>query len=154
MQPEQQPGSALPQPSSVRWTVFEFHQEYSVGIRTLDQHHQRIFELLNRLYETMLQQQGRPALLSALAELIGYTSRHFAAEELLMQAFGYPETEPHQLEHERLSRVLAEFQHQFADGREHLVEPLLDFMEGWLIRHILAWDRRYSTFFAERGAIP
>lgn len=148
------PDSSLAQPSPLPWPIFEFLPEYSVGVRTLDQHHRCIFALLNRLYATMLQQQGRSALLSILDELIGYARQHFAAEELLMQAFGYPEAEAHRLEHERLSRVLEEFQHQFADGREGLVEPLLAFMEGWLIRHILSCDRRYSAFFVERGALP
>jgi hemerythrin-like metal-binding protein len=132
--------------------LVEWQNEYSVEVGALDEHHRHIFQLLNRLHEAMLLAQGRAVLASLLDELIVCLRQHFAGEELLMQSFGYPESLVHELEHERLVGVLLEFREQFADRREQLVEPLVEFLEGWVIRHILTVDRRYSDFFAERGA--
>jgi len=145
---------SAPQYPGLRGSVFEWHAEYSVGIGVLDEQRRHIFHLLNCIYETLLLQQGRAALAFLLDELIACTRSHFAGEELLMRSFAYPDVLLHELEHERLVRVLLEFREQFAGGREHLVTPLLEFMEGWLIRHIVTTDRRYSAFFAERGAQP
>ena len=157
MQPDSdffQPRSAPRQHPALNGPVFEWHAEYSVGVGVLDEHHRHIFHLLNRIYETLLLQQGRAALAYLLDELIVYTRSHFAGEELLMKCFAYPDGPSHELEHMRLVRALLEFREQFADGHENLVTPLLEFMEGRLIRHIVTTDCRYSAFFAERGAKP
>ena len=166
MQPAVPPNSMQPDPDffqsrsaprqhpALNGPVFEWHAEYSVGVGVLDEHHRHIFHLLNRISETLLLQQGRAALAYLLDELIVYTRSHFAGEELLMNCFAYPDCLPHELEHARLVRALLEFREQFADGHEDLVTPLLEFMEGRLIRHIVTTDRRYSAFFAERGAKP
>ena len=132
----------------------EWQPEYSVGIGILDTQRQRIFELLRESRKAIDQRRQRSVPLSLMNEAIDSTLLHFAAEEVLMQAFGYPEALPHQLEHERLSRVLIEFQQQFVTGQELFALPLLDFLEGWLVRHILESDQRYAGFFAERGAKP
>jgi len=153
--------SALPGP------LFAWQDEYSVGIGVLDEQHRQIFQLLNRLHEAVLlhpgklttnlllpPEQGRAALGSLLDELLAYVRWHFAAEELLMQAFDFPEALAHELEHERQLRVLLAFREQFADDGEQLVTPLLEYMASWFIRHILTTDRHYSAFFAEHGARP
>ena len=133
---------------------FEWRDEYSVEIGVFDEHHRHIFQLLNRLHEAIHLEQGHAALGSLLDELIAHVRWHFAAEELLMQAFAFPEALTHELEHERQLRVLLEFREQFADGREQLVPMLLEYMGSWLIRHILTTDRHYAAFFAARGATP
>ena len=139
---------ALPGP------LFAWQDEYCVGIGAIDEHHRHIFQLLNRLHEVMLLHEGCAALGPLLDELIVYVRWHFAAEELLMQAFAFPEALAHELEHERQLRVMLELREQIADGGEPLITPLLEYMGSWLIRHIVTTDRHYSAFFAERGARP
>jgi hemerythrin len=139
---------ALPDP------LFVWRDVYSVGVGVLDEHHRHIFHLLNRMHEAMLLDQGRVALGFLLDELIHCVRSHFAAEETIMQAFGFPEALAHELDHERQLRVLLEFREQFAEDREQLVTQLVEYMGSWLIRHILTTDRHYSAFFAERGACP
>ena len=134
--------------------LFEWHDEYSVGVGVLDEHHRHIFQLLNRLHEAMLLDQGPAALGFLLDELIVFVRWHFAAEELMMQAFGFSEALAHELDHERQLRVLLELREQYAGGREELVTPLVEYMGSWLIRHIVTTDRHYSAFFVERGAKP
>lgn len=142
------PHPALPAP------VFAWQDEYSVGVRVLDEHHRHIFQLLNRLQEALLLDQGRDGLGFLLDELIAYVRWHFAAEELMMQAFGFPEALAHELDHERQLRVLLALREQYADGGEQLVTQLLEYMGSWLIRHIFTTDRHYCAFFVERGARP
>ena len=139
---------ALPRP------LFGWQDEYSVQIGVFDEHHRNIFQLLNRLHEAILLHEGRAAVGVLLDELIDHTRWHFAAEELLMQAFAFPEALAHELDHERQLRVLLEFREQFADQGEQFVTLMLEYMGSWLIRHILTTDRHYSAFFAERGACP
>jgi hemerythrin len=131
-----------------------WHPQLSVAVAALDAQHRHIFQRLALARQDLLDEQPRAALSATLDDLIDCIRLHFAGEELLMASFGHADFFAHQLEHQRLSRILFEFQEQFAGGGESLVLPLLDFVEGWLVRHILESDRLYSAFFAERGAIP
>ena len=145
-EPAQRPAPPCP--------LFEWRDEYSVKVGVIDEQHRHIFQLLNRLHEAVLLEQGRAALGSLLDELIVYLRWHFAAEELLMQAFAFPEALGHELEHEHQLRVLLEFREQFGGGGESMVPTLLEYLGSWLIRHIVTTDRHYCAFFAERGARP
>ena len=157
MQPDSdsfQPHSGPQQNPALQGRLFEWHEEYSVGVGVLDEQHRHIFQLLNRLHEAVLLDQGHAALGELLDELMVYLRWHFAAEELMMQAFGFPEALTHELDHERQLRVLLELREQYAAGGEQLVTPLLEYLGSWLIRHILTTDRHYCAFFVERGARP
>jgi len=128
--------------------------QLSVGVAALDAQHHHIFQLLARSRADALGGQPKMFVSAGIEELIGCLQWHFGGEELLMRTFGYPDSLSHQQDHQRLGRVLLEFQEQFAHGGESLALPLLDYLEGWLLRHILECDRQYSAFFSERGAIP
>lgn len=145
------PDAALhpwPQPSP----PFEWQPEYSVRIGVIDEHHKRLFALVNELHDAMRQHSGQAALAATLNELICSARVHFGAEEVLMEAFGYPESLPHRIEHDRLTRTMLEFQQQFAAGQVSIGVQLTEFLENWLVKHVLGSDKRYVNFFAERGA--
>jgi hemerythrin-like metal-binding protein len=107
---------------------------------------------VNELHDAMRQQQGQAVLAPILDELICYTRIHFTSEEVLMEAFGYPESLLHRIEHDRLTRTVLEFQQQFAGGEVHLSVQLMEFLKSWLVKHILGIDQKYVEFFAARGA--
>ena len=132
--------------------LFQWQAEYSVKIGILDQHHKRLFELMNQLHDAMREQSGQAVLAAILDNLLCYTQAHFSAEEVLMEAFGYPETLPHRIEHDRLTRIVLEFQQQFVAGQVRIGIQLMEFLESWLVQHILGSDKKYVDFFAERGA--
>jgi hemerythrin len=128
--------------------------QLSVAVAALDAQHHHIFQLLARSRADAFGGQPKAQLSAGLDELIGCLQSHFAGEELLMRTFNYPDSLDHQQQHQRLTRVLVEFQEQFGRGDESLALALLDYLEGWLVHHILERDRSYSSFFAERGAVP
>jgi hemerythrin len=132
--------------------LFTWQPEYSVKIGVIDEHHKRLLALVNELHDAMRQQKGRAVLAATLNELICYTQAHFSAEEVLMEAFGYPESLQHRIEHDRLTRTVLEFQQQFMRGQVHISAQLMEFLKSWLVQHILGSDQKYVEFFAERGA--
>ena len=69
---------------------FPWKPEYSVGIEKFDRQHKVLVHFLNELYEALQAGQGRKALAHVLNGLIVYTNTHFAAEEKLMERYGYP----------------------------------------------------------------
>jgi hemerythrin-like metal-binding protein len=79
----------------VQWT-----EKFSVGVRELDQQHQQLIKLLNRLIST----QGTISVHSEtiseiLMEMTRYAQTHFKTEERLMETYGYPGLEEQKIQH-------------------------------------------------------
>jgi len=132
--------------------LIEWSENYSVGVASLDEQHKRLVELINRLHQAMLDGQGRSVVHEILDALIDYTKVHFSTEEKLMESHGYPDLEAQRAQHTDLVRQVAEFQEKEKSGRLTLSMELISFLrDGWLVKHIVASDKRYGPFFREKG---
>jgi len=79
-----------------------------------------------------------------LDELIQYANYHFRDEEKVMETIGFPrvEFERHKRLHEAFTKELGRLMN----------EPLwvvLDFIQNWLLGHILAEDMRIGRFLRD-----
>jgi len=124
--------------------MFEWKQEYSVGIHSIDAQHQNLFATSRELYSAMSTGQGKSALARILDRLVQYTKVHFAHEERLMSANGYPDLARHQMEHAALTRQVVQFQQDFQAGRAAMTVQLLHFLQNWLQHHIQESDHAYA----------
>jgi hemerythrin len=132
--------------------MFEWKPEYSVQIPEIDTQHQRLFELAGQLNSAMAAGKGKAVLGQMLGRLIDYTKVHFATEEKFMRQYGYPETETHRTQHEKLTAQVLEFQTQFQRGETKLTISLMSFLRNWLTQHIAGSDQRYSAFIRGKMA--
>ena len=128
-----------------------WNDSFSVKIEAIDDQHKRLFDLVNRLFDSMQAGAGNKTIRQALAELIRYTMTHFAAEEAAMEAYGYPELNEHRQEHQKLTAQVLEFIEQYHVGRAKIGMSLLDFLQNWLTGHILGSDHAFSHFLVSRG---
>lgn len=126
--------------------MFSWKPEYAVGVSRIDAQHKELFAIAGRLQAAMAAGEGREASGCVLADLISYTRMHFAAEEGLMRAHGYPEAAAHKAEHEALIRRVEQFQEGCRAGRVALTIDILRFLQDWLIHHIGSSDRRIGTW--------
>jgi hemerythrin len=124
---------------------FKWTPEYSVNIKTIDNQHQELVNMLNRLFVAVAQREGNNVIGGILEALRSYTKTHFSLEERLMEQAQYPDLEAHKLEHQKLIGQLDEL------CRKHLTEDkpiyfeVLRFLKTWLKEHISGEDTKYST---------
>lgn len=142
-------GSHTP-PDEYHVALFEWSDRYSVAVPEMDAQHQALVGILNQLHNAMLASKGRDAIEPILLSLTPYVARHFAAEEKLMQAAGYPEFARHKAEHDKLSAEVSKFQRQYQDGKVALTVPLLHFLKSWLKDHIVESDSKYGPYVNRR----
>ncbi|RMD80498.1 MAG: hypothetical protein D6809_00985, partial [Gammaproteobacteria bacterium] len=139
--------SAAPPP------LFPWQPSYAVGIGEIDRQHQVLVGLINDLHRDLHRRaatEAPPASLEgAVQALLQYTRVHFAFEEDLMAAHGYPELEPHRERHRRLMARVEELARGAGEGDG--LEALLAFLRDWLVEHIQGMDRGYGPFLRERG---
>lgn len=124
-------------------------ERLSVGVPELDEDHKTLINIINSLRdeaegeETYAKRVNRQ-----LNALIRYAETHFAREERVMSVCGYKALPEHHGEHEDFVVKITDVARRFREdpeGSSHLVgDELLEFLEDWLIKHILVVDMDYK----------
>jgi hemerythrin-like metal-binding protein len=125
------------------FSMFEWKNEYAVGIGSIDAQHQNMFAIGRELYAAMSTGQGKNVLARILDRLVQYTTVHFAHEERLMQLYHYPDYAGHKAQHDALVKQVLAFQTEFNGGRATMAVKVLQFLKDWLEKHIKETDFAY-----------
>lgn len=131
--------------------LITWDQSYSVKVKRCDEDHQKLFALLNALYDAMRVGQGRSVLQQIVGELSAYTQTHFQAEEALMEKAKYPALPAHRLEHQRFVARVTEFQKDLNGSTGGNSVAVLEFLKDWLAKHIKKLDQSYSSHLNAHG---
>ncbi len=130
----------------------EWSDKISVGIQEIDEQHQKLVDLINRLYAAMIIGEDKVAVANeVLDQLVQYTMIHFAVEESLFRIFEYPEYEAHCELHEDLRTQVYEINTKVQNGEKTVTPELLFFLRKWITNHIMVEDKKYSPFLLSRG---
>ncbi|AFZ44458.1 hemerythrin-like metal-binding protein [Halothece sp. PCC 7418] len=130
-----------------------WRSEYETGFDTVDQQHQHLFDIINRLHEAMSSGHGREVIEETLEEMINYTIEHFSTEEKLMIKAHYPLYKEHKQIHDQLTQEVQEIAEKVAQ-REHLITvEVSHFLTQWLIHHIKGEDLKMIRFLREKNVL-
>jgi len=132
-------------------SIMKWSDDLSVQVAEIDQQHQRLIDLINKLHEAMLAKQGKQVVSQIIDELAAYTVYHFQAEEKYMQQFKYTSYLAHKKEHEGFVQEVEKFQKDFDAGKLGLSLEIMNFLRDWVTNHIKGTDKRYSAVFKENG---
>lgn len=127
--------------SLIRW-----QDTFTIGIADIDADHQVLISLLNQLSETREEGQARDVVGSVLNVLIEYTIKHFSREEHLMALCGFTGLVEHRLQHQRIAERVLKYQRQYEAGCHTAVDELLDFLNNWLVEHIIGEDTHIRSW--------
>lgn len=128
---------------------FDWIDELSVGNQRMDEQHKGLIHLINRLHEGVVDGQGPDLTGGVLAELLGYTKKHFRAEEALLARVEYPHLDLQRSEHRafelKVNAMLADHQR----GNQLIHFEILGFLKRWLTAHIIEQDTAYTTYVSQ-----
>jgi hemerythrin len=131
--------------------LFKWDSTYSVKVKRFDADHQQLFKILNELHDGMIAGRGQEVLQTVLNELLQYTEKHFASEEAVMKAAGYPQLQAHIDEHRNFTDKVKVASAKYKEGGVGMTMETLDFVSDWLKKHIRGVDKQYSGFLNARG---
>ena len=131
---------------ALTWT-----EEYSVGVKELDDHHRQLFSLLNNNLKSVIENNGKSKTIAAdLKKLQEYAVTHFKTEENLFLKINYPDAKAHLREHEEFRKELRKLD-TLADGTDDLATlKLLLFLSTWFTKHIMTVDKKYIPYLIEK----
>lgn len=126
---------------------FRWLPEYETGIRVIDGDHRHLFELARTLDDFAAAGTAGPDLGQLIDRLVAYVDEHFAREERIMAAGGFPDFDKHLVEHRRATEVIYAIRDLYAHEPDDLdVKKVAAFFRDWLKRHILDSDQRYVPY--------
>ena len=121
---------------------------YELGMPEIDDHHQKLVELLNRTYEMLLFSTEKEAIQAILAELTNYTEYHFHAEERTMKEVRFRGHKVHIANHNNFREQIAVLNKKYLSASAHVNADIVLFLWDWLNRHILDDDKKLSACLA------
>lgn len=124
---------------------FEWREEYSIGVDVIDKEHQRLFQIINKLFA--FREEGKDnqwVCQEGIKYFKGHAVKHFADEEDYMESIGYPELERHRSIHRSFRENTLPALEEEMERTSYSADALNHFLgvcAGWLIGHTLTEDQ-------------
>lgn len=118
---------------------------HSVNVDEIDQQHQHLFHLLNKLFDSMSKGSDKEVLREVLTELMDYTHYHFGCEEAhFCELSRYKCKEKHKEEHQEFVDHIQSFYNDFVSGNKLLTMDIFIYLKDWINKHIRQVDKSYA----------
>ncbi len=125
--------------------MYKFKDEYRTGIASIDEEHEKLFEIADRAYETLVDEfihDKYDYIVEILKELTEYAAIHFQHEEEYMAGIRYKRLLSHKVEHQEFTEKIAGYDLSAVDeNQKEVIFELLEFLNDWLIHHIVEKDK-------------
>lgn len=133
----------------------EWDISYSVGVKMIDNQHQKLFLMINNFYDAVkgTSKENLAPVDSALQDLFSYVDFHFKTEEKYFDEFGYEKTPEHKKQHKFYEDKIKELNERHQKGEEEVSEEIIAFIKDWILNHIKISDKEYRECFNEHGLI-
>ncbi|WP_104722337.1 bacteriohemerythrin [Helicobacter mesocricetorum] len=127
--------------------MVEWSQDYSIRNHHLDAQHQELMKCvgLSKVIIDMEPAVKEDKLKKLIPKLLQYAKEHMKDEEEYMKRINYPFFKEHRASHQVFMKKLKEIVAGFNDIDKTSVK-LFEFLDNWLLKHILEEDKRIESF--------
>ena len=126
-------------------TQFEWREEYSIGVDSIDQEHKRLFRIINKLFDFKEEEKDNQwTCQEGIKYFKGHAMKHFADEEAYMASIGYEGLEQHRRIHQDFRKnILPALEQELEQTgySQEAMEHFLGVCAGWLVGHTLTEDQ-------------
>lgn len=128
-----------------------WNEDYSVGVKEIDDQHKQLFGIVNSLIEIINSIPKQDAISEVLKRLEDYKACHFCTEENYFEKFQFTGAKEHIHAHKCFTIEIMKIQFQNKDNPINLSFELVDYLEDWLVNHLMYMDQKYVSCFKEHG---
>ncbi|MBD5130452.1 MAG: hemerythrin family protein [Ruminococcaceae bacterium] len=127
--------------------LFEWKEEYKLGVESIDSAHKQLFSIVNRIISNFMDkdyEKSKTTCMEAIKYLKTYTVKHFAEEEAYQQSINYPGYAVHKKIHDNMRDVVIPNLEKEIVAKSYSKEALEHFIgvcAGWLAAHVLVEDQ-------------
>jgi diguanylate cyclase (GGDEF)-like protein/hemerythrin-like metal-binding protein/PAS domain S-box-containing protein len=136
--------------------IFPWDDNFCTGLAKIDQQHQKLVTILNRLANHAVFGNQQLELNKVFKELVDYTVYHFNTEEAIWHQYLSDDNfaTDHKLSHDSFLQQVLHLQSELTSTpSDALLEKTISFLTQWLASHILESDRHMAVYVLalERG---
>lgn len=131
--------------------MITWDETFSVGVKELDEQHQKLFDIINRLGNSIDAPSNTEKISDIIKELLDYSVYHFQTEENYFEKFDYEYKEGHIKSHDIYKEKINHFIDGFRDKNGYLSFEIVDFLTNWWVGHVNGQDKLYIKCFHEHG---
>lgn len=125
--------------------LFNWKDEFSVKVLAMDNHHKKLFDIMNQMHEAAKTGKGEDAVGRYINELVDYTRYHFGEEEKMLTRINYAALDSQKRAHVAFVDKMVEYQKEVEAGMAiFVVSKVTKTGVDWLKEHILVMDQKYS----------
>jgi hemerythrin len=119
-----------------------------LGSPTIDQQHQGLFALLERLSGLPRNQDHADEVSDILGKLTKQLQHHFLTEETVMERLSMPNTllRAHYAAHHRIVEELTQLHMDSMAGRQRPLETIIADVGKWVYQHIVEYDLEMKPY--------
>lgn len=128
----------------------EWDDNLKTGIPIIDEQHQELLVMLNRLGRLRC---GREYFFEALEELQAYVDTHFKTEEDYMMSIKYSEYDEHKSCHDKFIedfKTILKKMNEIENFNNELGAELFDFVGEWIINHYSNEDVKLADYIKKQ----
>jgi hemerythrin len=136
-------------------SIFSWKEKYQIAHYTIDTEHKKLFDIAMRaLQYNVTGINIKKHIRDTINELYDYMRIHFEHEEEYMQSINYEGYEEHKDIHENIIEQLNTFIKQIPTlSTEKFERLLIEYMDVWLINHIIIEDRKIIASIEGLGGL-
>lgn len=129
--------------------LLSWKPDYSVNEERFDNHHIRLFEILNMTYENVMNSPKVDNVLPIIDELSQYTNCYFTEEEQRMRERGSQDIDAHIAKHREFSQTIESLKSNVNGKNLEVTQELIILLGNWLLKHVLTEDRKQYEVSAD-----
>ena len=120
-------------------TFVQWCELFVIGHQIIDEQHRELFNIINKFHDEFSAGFAEHLADDTLNQLIGYVQKHFADEEEIAEAIGYPEDKlaSHKKIHEQLVLDIFELHSGITGNGSVSLDDVSEFLTRWIVLHIL-----------------
>jgi len=126
-----------------------WNDQYKIGIKSIDKEHEKLFHILNRLFESGQQEKkSQWVCREAVKYFKDHALQHFRNEEEYMNSIQYAGYKVHKRIHDNFrERMLPALEQELelTNYSAHAVDHFLGICARWLVGHTLSEDQAIGT---------
>ena len=131
--------------------LFEWKEEYGVGVEAIDEHRKKFFEIINKLKKVILGRDCKTNVADVFFSLVHYAEHYLIQEEIYFKESGYAGFSDHQETHNNFIKRIIKFKEDFQNGKPEVCEEMYFYLEDWLVTHIMHYDTQAVNWLKDRG---
>ena len=132
--------------------LYNWKNDYSVGVSIFDNHHKKLFDIANKLHEMMKQGCSKEEIEKTINEMVDYTKYHLAEEEKAMERINYSDISAHKRAHQVFIAEIEGYMKEVENGQAiFVVVKLSKTIVDWLVEHIHKVDKKYMNEMHAEG---